>query len=599
MSNPAAEGLPVLAVDVGTAYTKVHLLDHVDGERRLVAVGRAPTLEDSGLPVPAAAAKQALAQVAEVAGRRELRDWETAAAATAERTLLSSLGGIARALVVCARAGPELGVVLDVLYTQSLQLLGVVSLASTDAGAATRELLRQVWELTPDALVVVASPKDAGLLQGAAEALAYGLAPSLAAAGASPSVIAVGDEQQTGLVTTLLQDAVPCRATPLPTANETGVGHTPAGAVAADGTLAAEVRRIAESRSTAWPTGWDGLGHWSSEQAVSSPGAVAAATKRLASQYDIDVLTLDLGASHSAAIVALHGRLVQAVRADLGLATGLGRVLQEAGADGIGQWLPMDVDASALAAFARAAQVRPCRVPAHVDDLLIAHAFAREASRLLLEAVGGRLAGAARAGRPPGGGQTEPVDLIVGTGSLLSYAPRAMQAALILLDAAQPEQLTQLALDRAAALALLGHLSAERATTLGQVLERDGLLNLGLCIAPVGHSREGKRAITVEVAYADRSPATVDVPYGSIEVIPLPLGERAALKLWPAREFDIGLGRGQAATPRAEVEGGAVGIIVDARGRPLRLPERGEKRQARLLQWMQSTRAYPPLTFIG
>jgi len=70
-------------------------------------------------------------------------------------------------------------------------------------------------------------------------------------------------------------------------------------------------------------------------------------------------------------------------------------------------------------------------------------------------------------------------------------------------------------------------------------------------------------------------------------------------KLWPAREFDVGLGRGSAATPRAEVEGGAVGIIIDARGRPLALPPDRERRQARVLQWLQATRAYPQLSFVS
>jgi hypothetical protein len=102
----------------------------------------------------------------------------------------------------------------------------------------------------------------------------------------------------------------------------------------------------------------------------------------------------------------------------------------------------------------------------------------------------------------------------------------------------------------------------------------------------------------VEVAYANRSPVTVEVPFGAIEVVPLPIGDRAALKLWPSREFDVGLGRGNAATPRAEVEGGAVGIVVDARGRPLVMPDAPAKRQAKLLQWFQATHAYPPLSFV-
>ena len=78
----------------------------------------------------------------------------------------------------------------------------------------------------------------------------------------------------------------------------------------------------------------------------------------------------------------------------------------------------------------------------------------------------------------------------------------------------------------------------------------------------------------------------------------LPLGERAALRLYPSREFDVGLGRGEAAAPRVEVQGGAVGIVIDCRGRPLQLPDDDAKRQAKLLQWFQAMRAYPPLTFV-
>ena len=193
-----------------------------------------------------------------------------------------------------------------------------------------------------------------------------------------------------------------------------------------------------------------------------------------------------------------------------------------------------------------------------------------------------------------------PVDLVIGSGGALAGVPRLTQAALILLDAVQPDALTQLALDRATALAVLGLIGqADGPQALGPALERDGLLNLGLCIAPVGTGKEGEPAIKVEVAYGSRSPVTVEVAVGAIEVVPLPIGERASLKLWPARDFDIGLGRGAAATPRAEVEGGAVGIIIDARGRPLALPAAREKRQAKLLQWLQSTAAYPQFSFVN
>ena len=55
----------------------------------------------------------------------------------------------------------------------------------------------------------------------------------------------------------------------------------------------------------------------------------------------------------------------------------------------------------------------------------------------------------------------------------------------------------------------------------------------------------------------------------------------------PARHFDVGLGQpGRGAV--AEVEGGALGIIVDARGRPLRLPKDDVQRRELLQQWLSA-----------
>ncbi|MGH2351150.1 MAG: glutamate mutase L, partial [Chloroflexota bacterium] len=269
-------------------------------------------------------------------------------------------------------------------------------------------------------------------------------------------------------------------------------------------------------------------------------------------------------------------------------------VLREAGAEAVAAWLPLDVDEVTLRHDARLGAAVPAALPESVDHLLVEYAYAREALRLLVDGLIGRL------GHVAGGRLSlPPVDLIIGSGGVLAGAPRLTQAALILLDAVQPDALTQLALDRATALPLLGRLGLDAGPgALGAALERDGLLNLGLCIAPVGAGKEGEPAIKVEVVYSSRSPVTVEVPVGAIEVVPLPIGERASLKLWPAREFDVGLGPGAAATPRAEVEGGAVGIIVDARGRPLTLPESAEKRQAKLLQWLQATGAYPQFSFV-
>ena len=75
---------------------------------------------------------------------------------------------------------------------------------------------------------------------------------------------------------------------------------------------------------------------------------------------------------------------------------------------------------------------------------------------------------------------------------------------------------------------------------------------------------------------------------GSIEVIPLQVNEQAYLSLFPAPTVDVGLGQGERAKAAEEIDGGLVGLIIDARGRPLIFPTNDKERQGRLLQWMQT-----------
>src|SRR6266542_3488145 len=59
---------PYVAVDAGAAFTKAYVLDEVDGERRLVAVGRVPALGDDGQPAAEAARERAVQQARVTAG---------------------------------------------------------------------------------------------------------------------------------------------------------------------------------------------------------------------------------------------------------------------------------------------------------------------------------------------------------------------------------------------------------------------------------------------------------------------------------------------------------------------------------------------------
>jgi len=74
---------------------------------------------------------------------------------------------------------------------------------------------------------------------------------------------------------------------------------------------------------------------------------------------------------------------------------------------------------------------------------------------------------------------------------------------------------------------------------------------------------------------------------GSIEIISLRINEQAMLTLYPAPTVDVGLGPGERARAAEEIDGGLVGLVIDARGSPLVFPTDETERHARLVQWMQ------------
>ncbi|MEN3000512.1 MAG: methylaspartate mutase, partial [Armatimonadota bacterium] len=143
----------------------------------------------------------------------------------------------------------------------------------------------------------------------------------------------------------------------------------------------------------------------------------------------------------------------------------------------------------------------------------------------------------------------------------------------------QPEGVTMLAVDSIFMMPQLGVLSTVHPEAAAQVFDRDCLIRLGTCIAPVGQGKEGEPCLTIE--YNGKS-ETFRV--GEIRVLPMGVGETMEALLKPARGFDVGAGRGRAREVR--LEGGVVGVVVDARGRPLQLPADDALRRHKLIEWL-------------
>jgi hypothetical protein len=182
------------------------------------------------------------------------------------------------------------------------------------------------------------------------------------------------------------------------------------------------------------------------------------------------------------------------------------------------------------------------------------------------------------------------LDLLVASGGVLSHAPRMSQTALMLIDSFEPEGFTSLAKDSIFMMPHLGVLAGVHEQAAMEVFERDCLIMLGTCVAAKGEGKAGKACFRYSISgggLSEKGQAAV----GDLLRFPLGPGETAAVEIQPERGFDCGAGPGKAIS--REARGGTVGLVLDARGRPLALPESPADRRASLQRWFAAMDLYP------
>jgi hypothetical protein len=330
--------------------------------------------------------------------------------------------------------------------------------------------------------------------------------------------------------------------------------------------------------------GFGTLAEWTPAQILTTARSFCNAVRYLAQLDKINVLGVDIGGTTTTLASVLDGHVDLLTRSDLGLSYHAASVLEATSLESIARWMPVDMELGDIHSALLNKSLRYRTVPQTSEDLFLEQALAREALRLAAEGMLQRWPT-----NSMGAGLLPKFHLVLASGGLLAHAPHLGQAALILLDALQPVGVCELGLDRTKIAPAVGAMAMANPLAASQVMERDVILNLGTVVAPVGTARDGDIALNVKVEHDDGRLLQVEVPYGSLEVLPLPKGESASLELRPTRPFDVGLGTRKAA--RTRVRGGAVGVIVDARGRPLSLADNLGEQQERNQRWLRDVGA--------
>jgi hypothetical protein len=574
----------ILALDCGSTTTQAILLDRVDGEYRLVARTEAPSTVEPPWNDAAASARHAVTQISEVMGWPLINERGQIISPQHQR------GGVDAVVIIASASSPVrlllAGVMRDVSLSSARHALsttyatvdGVISLdRREDGSSAVNENLQGqidlIQKLRPDAIVIV------GGIDGGASRPVLQVAEAVAIAsftmpqGDRPAIIYAGNAELRSQVAEIVGAEAELHAVD---------NVRPSLQLENPGPLQAELEELYRQRKMERLPGFGTLASWSPVPVLPAAKAFAYTIQYLAQQDGINVLGVDVGGATATAAATVDEKLDMTIRSDLGLSYNLARLLDHVPMESILRWLPFEMDPTEIRDIFHSKAIRYRTLPQTRRELLLEQAAAREILNLTLKDIMPRWSKETSRLYP---NLLPRFHLIVGAGGVLANAPSNRQAALVLLDALQPVGVTGMVLDKVRLIAPLAAAAMVNPLAAAQVIERDALLNLGTVVAPVGTAREGETALTFKIEYEDGRSLEVEVPYGSLEVIPLPTGQTASLELRPTRRFDVGLGiKGQAGTTK--VEGGIIGIIIDARGRPLPMAEDPGEQRERMQRWL-------------
>ena len=335
-----------------------------------------------------------------------------------------------------------------------------------------------------------------------------------------------------------------------------------------------------------------------------TPAAVGVIMETIAKRESINLIGVDIGGATTDVFSVFNGLFNRTVSANLGMSYSISNVLAEAGLDNIMRWVPFTIDEQTLRNRIKNKMVRPTTIPQSLDELQIEHAIAREALRLALihhKSLATGLKGIQQERtisdvfeqRTSGKTLIDllTLDLIVGSGGILSHAPRRIQSMLMMVDAYEPLGVTTLSVDSIFMMPHLGVLSTVNEQAATDVFVRDCMVYLGTCIAPIGQGKDGERCADYEIAWPDGRMEKGQLTFGELKLFALTREQQATVTMQPAKQVDLGSGPGQSFTKT--VQGGVVGLMLDGRGRPLQLPGEQTARVAMLNKWYQAVGLYP------
>ena len=570
----------LLAVDVGTVTSRAVFFDVVEGHYRFIASGNAPTTASAPFRDVSEGVSQAIENLQVITGRKFLGEGHKLIMPTSEGTGVDTFAAT-------ISAGPAMKTVV-------VGLLGDVSLESTQRLARSTYArvvdtiglndarqpegqIDNLVRLRPD-LILIAGGTDGGAERSVQRLMeTVGLACYLLPADKRPALLFAGNQK---LAAEVKKSLLPLTSSFSISPNlRPGIDTEdlqPAQRALTE--LFIQVRRSQMN-------GVDELNTWAGNTLMPTASAEGRIIRFLSQVYDSSkgILGVDLGASAVTVAAAFGGELTLGVYPQLGLGEGLANLLRYTGVEDILKWIPFEIPAEAVRDYLLQKSFYPASLPATPEDLSIEQAVARQTLHVALSSAGRDFP---RKVRRAAFGLTPYFEPILGAGSVITRAPTLGQGLLILLDAIQPVGITTVILDQNNLMPALGAAASRNPILPIQVLESGAFLGLATVIAPYVNARPGTPVLQARLINQNGNESLMEIKQGELEIMPLPAGQSGRLYLQPFHHADLGFGPDRTREDGIPVTGTALGLVIDARGRPLRFPADGARRREIIKKWL-------------
>ncbi|MCK5074085.1 MAG: glutamate mutase L [Bacteriovoracaceae bacterium] len=589
----------IIATDCGSTTTKAILIEKKDGEYRQTFRGEAPTTVEAPFEDVTKGVLNAIQEVEELSGRTILDGDKIITEVNGSTGVdayisTSSAGGGLQMMVAGAiktmtaesaqRAALGAGaIVMDVLASNDKRL--------------PHQKIERIRQLRPD-MILLSGGTDGGTITHVVELAEYvGAADPKPRLGMSYQlpVLYAGNIKARDQVKEILNEKMALTITDnlRPTLEEENL--MPA---------RLEIQNLFLEHVMAQAPGYKKLMSMVNVDIMPTPAAVGEIMQTISQIHNINVIGVDIGGATTDVFSVIGEIFNRTVSANYGMSYSISNVLADATMKNVMRWLSFDLDEKEIRDRIKNKMIRPTTIPQSLEELKMEQAIAREALRLSFEqhkllAVGLKGVQQSRSiadvFNQENTGQSiikmMDLDMIVGSGGVLSHAPRRSQSMSMMIDSFLPEGVTAITVDSIFMMPHLGVLSRIDKNIASEVFEKDCLVYLGTCIAPSGQAKKfGQKIMNFKINMGGKT-IEESINFGELKLFHLGLGETAEVELIPTRNFDVGSGKGK--IHKQMVKGGVVGLVIDGRGRPIAFPDDHDEKQELVKKWNHTLELYP------